>query len=230
MNEEKWTTTNRTPSRLETSTTAPPPPPPSPDQQAPSTGQRIAPTVSLDSRPIVIPMVSAMFGFPVIALAVICALRYRARRARLKSHVNRARTAGVIYRAGRGHRDFGKARLKVMRDPPTFTELSVIGSRGPSSSSDESSAIGHQYHFQRSVVAATSEATKNSFQGLLGTATAAILEPSNERNRQRNLENLAINGDVFRRMSECPCTSPLDILTGTAGLEFTYTVVVDDGC
>ncbi|KAL1426875.1 hypothetical protein MTO96_000412 [Rhipicephalus appendiculatus] len=40
------------------------------------------PTVSLDARPVLIPILSSVICFPIVALAVICALRYRALRLR----------------------------------------------------------------------------------------------------------------------------------------------------
>ncbi|XP_076353592.1 uncharacterized protein LOC143248778 isoform X1 [Tachypleus tridentatus] len=47
------------------------------------------PTVSLDARPILIPILSCMVSFPVVAFAVICALRYRASRLRRKDRRRR---------------------------------------------------------------------------------------------------------------------------------------------
>ncbi|GFU06574.1 uncharacterized protein NPIL_592541 [Nephila pilipes] len=47
------------------------------------------PTVSLDARPIVIPILSCVLCFPVLAFAVICALRYRAIRLRQNDRLKR---------------------------------------------------------------------------------------------------------------------------------------------
>uniref|UniRef100_T1IY80 Uncharacterized protein n=1 Tax=Strigamia maritima TaxID=126957 RepID=T1IY80_STRMM len=53
---------------------------------------------SLDARPIVVPILSCVFGFPVLALAIICALRYRARRARKRSQMKRLQAASNTWR------------------------------------------------------------------------------------------------------------------------------------
>ncbi|XP_035209066.1 uncharacterized protein LOC118183576 [Stegodyphus dumicola] len=50
------------------------------------------PTVSLDPRPIVIPILSCVICFPVLAFAVICALRYRAQRLRRRDHLKRVQS------------------------------------------------------------------------------------------------------------------------------------------
>ncbi|KAH6938125.1 hypothetical protein HPB50_007111 [Hyalomma asiaticum] len=52
------------------------------------------PTVSLDARPVLIPILSSVICFPIVALAVICALRYRALRLRRKEHLRRLRGGG----------------------------------------------------------------------------------------------------------------------------------------
>ncbi|XP_076359485.1 uncharacterized protein LOC143251962 [Tachypleus tridentatus] len=52
------------------------------------------PTVSLDARPIVIPIVSCVICFPLLAFAIICALRRRAQRHRRREHMRRLK-AGV---------------------------------------------------------------------------------------------------------------------------------------
>lgn len=53
------------------------------------------PTVSLDARPVLIPILSSVICFPIVALAVICALRYRALRLRRKEHLRRLRGGGM---------------------------------------------------------------------------------------------------------------------------------------
>ncbi|XP_050042652.1 uncharacterized protein [Dermacentor andersoni] len=53
------------------------------------------PTVSLDARPVLIPILSSVICFPIVALAVICALRYRALRLRRKEHMRRLRGGGM---------------------------------------------------------------------------------------------------------------------------------------
>ncbi|KAG8191687.1 hypothetical protein JTE90_016474 [Oedothorax gibbosus] len=50
------------------------------------------PTVSLDARPIVIPILSCVLCFPVLAFAVICALRYRAIRLRQRDQLKRVKS------------------------------------------------------------------------------------------------------------------------------------------
>ncbi|XP_055934469.1 uncharacterized protein LOC129963905 [Argiope bruennichi] len=50
------------------------------------------PTVSLDARPIVIPILSCVLCFPVLAFAIICALRYRAIRLRKKDRLKRVQS------------------------------------------------------------------------------------------------------------------------------------------
>ncbi|XP_076316293.1 uncharacterized protein LOC143228810 [Tachypleus tridentatus] len=52
------------------------------------------PTVSLDARPVVIPIVSCVISFPLLAFAIICALRHRAQRHRRREHMRRLK-AGV---------------------------------------------------------------------------------------------------------------------------------------
>ncbi|XP_054707509.1 uncharacterized protein LOC129217263 [Uloborus diversus] len=52
----------------------------------------VRPTVSLDPRPIVIPILSCVICFPVLAFALICALRYRAQRLRRKEHLKRVQS------------------------------------------------------------------------------------------------------------------------------------------
>ncbi|GIX95472.1 hypothetical protein CEXT_763321, partial [Caerostris extrusa] len=52
---------------------------------------------SLDARPIVIPILSCVLCFPVLAFAVICALRYRAIRLRQKDRLKRVQS-GVVFR------------------------------------------------------------------------------------------------------------------------------------
>ncbi|XP_022257712.1 uncharacterized protein LOC111089461 [Limulus polyphemus] len=47
------------------------------------------PTVSLDARPVVIPIVSCVISFPLLAFAIICALRHRAQRHRRREHMRR---------------------------------------------------------------------------------------------------------------------------------------------
>jgi len=47
------------------------------------------PTVSLDAGPIVTPILTCMFTFPLLVLAVICGLRYRARKARERERMLR---------------------------------------------------------------------------------------------------------------------------------------------
>lgn len=56
------------------------------------------PTVSLDAGPVLIPILSSVICFPIVALAVICALRYRALRLRRKEHMRRLRGGGRIKR------------------------------------------------------------------------------------------------------------------------------------
>ncbi|GAB6031863.1 hypothetical protein CHUAL_010260 [Chamberlinius hualienensis] len=165
----------------------------------------------MDSRPIVIPILSSMFGFPVLALVVICALRYRAKRARLRSHLKRARKS-AIYRGKHIHRKpgnhpFNSTRLKVIREPPTLTELSVIGYRGPSSTSDEDGTIDC-----RGISCADGEASQDhgSQDYSSSDSHSATASPS-----------LVKNGGVTLAFQ----TTPLDILSGTTGLEFSYTVV-----
>nr|XP_037285088.1 uncharacterized protein LOC119178022 [Rhipicephalus microplus] len=51
--------------------------------------------VSLDARPVLIPILSSVICFPIVALAVICALRYRALRLRRKEHLRRLRGGGM---------------------------------------------------------------------------------------------------------------------------------------
>lgn len=53
------------------------------------------PTVSLDARPVLIPLLTSVICFPIVALAVICALRYRALRLRRKEHMSRLRGGGM---------------------------------------------------------------------------------------------------------------------------------------
>ncbi|XP_054931650.1 uncharacterized protein [Dermacentor andersoni] len=53
------------------------------------------PTVSLDARPVLIPLLSSVICFPIVALALICALRYRALRLRRKEHMSRHRGGGM---------------------------------------------------------------------------------------------------------------------------------------
>ncbi|PRD31566.1 UNVERIFIED_CONTAM: hypothetical protein NCL1_23178 [Trichonephila clavipes] len=48
--------------------------------------------LSLDARPIVIPILSCVLCFPVLAFAVICALRYRAIRLRQKDRLKRVQS------------------------------------------------------------------------------------------------------------------------------------------
>ncbi|GIY17053.1 hypothetical protein CDAR_77081 [Caerostris darwini] len=52
----------------------------------------VAEAVSLDARPIVIPILSCVLCFPVLAFAVICALRYRAIRLRQKDRLKRVQS------------------------------------------------------------------------------------------------------------------------------------------
>ncbi|XP_071036158.1 uncharacterized protein [Parasteatoda tepidariorum] len=49
-------------------------------------------TVSLDARPIVIPILSCVICFPILAFAVICALRYRAIRLRQRDQLKRVQS------------------------------------------------------------------------------------------------------------------------------------------
>lgn len=65
---------------------------------APLLGQALRPprpTVSLDPRPVLIPILSSVICFPIVALAIICALRYRALRLRRKEHLRRLRGGGM---------------------------------------------------------------------------------------------------------------------------------------
>ncbi|KAH7961727.1 hypothetical protein HPB52_011598 [Rhipicephalus sanguineus] len=50
--------------------------------------------VSMDARPVLIPIMSSVVCFPIVAFAVICALRYRAQRVRRKERLARLRGAG----------------------------------------------------------------------------------------------------------------------------------------
>lgn len=52
--------------------------------------------VSLDARPVLIPILSSVVCFPIVAFAVICALRYRALRLRRKEHLRRLRGGGWV--------------------------------------------------------------------------------------------------------------------------------------
>ncbi|KAL1419647.1 hypothetical protein MTO96_025155 [Rhipicephalus appendiculatus] len=54
-----------------------------------------APWLSMDARPVLIPIMSSVVCFPIVAFAVICALRYRAQRVRRKERLARLRGAGV---------------------------------------------------------------------------------------------------------------------------------------
>lgn len=102
----------------------------------------------------------------------------------------------------RHHHDYKSSRLKVLRDPATFTELSVIGSRGQSSNSDEEV-----------------RATNGIHDGLNSSRSPSPTPSPSPSPKQMANGNIRI---AFQ-------ASPLEILTGTSGLglglEFTYTVV-----
>lgn len=55
----------------------------------------LRPTVSMDARPVLIPILSSVTCFPIVALAVICVLRYRALRLRRKELQRRLRAGGM---------------------------------------------------------------------------------------------------------------------------------------
>ncbi|KAG8190097.1 hypothetical protein JTE90_006035 [Oedothorax gibbosus] len=52
------------------------------------------PTVSLDPRPVVIPILSSVIGFPILVFALICALRHRAIKLRRKDHLKKLQSGG----------------------------------------------------------------------------------------------------------------------------------------
>lgn len=90
-----WTRNTTAPAPLATTMAVPATPPTT--RAAPLVGHALRPprpTVSLDARPVLIPILSSVICFPIVAFAVICALRYRALRLRRKEHMRRLRGGG----------------------------------------------------------------------------------------------------------------------------------------
>lgn len=90
----------------------------------------------------------------------------------------------------------------MLREPPTFTELSGVVSRAQSSNSDEE----------------VRETNGNASCHAAGSKSPSLTpspSPSPSPPKQMSNGNVRL---VFQ-------TSPLEILTGTSGLEFTYTVM-----
>ncbi|XP_077513177.1 uncharacterized protein LOC144124420 [Amblyomma americanum] len=115
------------------------------------------PTVSLDPRPVLIPILSSVICFPIAALAIICALRYRALRLRRKEHLRRLRGGGMragrleIPAGGRGERPSFFSRDSSSGDtssrPPNNIEEDPR-TTGPAASSSSSSS-GDDEEFAR---------------------------------------------------------------------------------
>lgn len=102
------------------------------------------PTVSLDPRPVLIPILSSVICFPIVAFAIICLLRYRALRLRRKEHMRRLRGGGM--RSARLEIPGREKPSLFSRDsssgdtasrPPGHEEESGHRARLASSSSDE---------------------------------------------------------------------------------------------
>lgn len=92
--------------------------------------------VSLDARPVLIPILSSVVCFPIVAFAVICALRYRALRLRRKEHLRRLRGGGM--RATR-------LEIPGREKPSLFSRDSSSGdtnSRPPGQDEERRSTVG----------------------------------------------------------------------------------------
>ncbi|XP_076352168.1 uncharacterized protein LOC143247679 isoform X2 [Tachypleus tridentatus] len=128
------------------------------------------PTVSLDARPVVIPIVSCIISFPLFAFAIICALRHRAQRDRKREHMRRLK-AGM---------------RAVTLEIPGFRERPSFFSR------DSSSEIGPRLEDKAEIEAEPSSgmiysrrASKSTHHQVKFLTTSAVLHaPQNGRLRQ----------------------------------------------
>lgn len=140
-----WTRNTTAPAPLATTMAVPATPPTT--RAAPLVGHALRPprpTVSLDARPVLIPILSSVICFPIVAFAVICALRYRALRLRRKEHMRRLRGGGM--RAARLEIPGREKPSLFSRDsssgdtssrPPGQEDERRTQTRVPSSSSDD---------------------------------------------------------------------------------------------
>ncbi|XP_076321239.1 uncharacterized protein LOC143230858 isoform X3 [Tachypleus tridentatus] len=117
------------------------------------------PTVSLDARPIVIPIVSCVISFPLLAFAIICALKHRAQRHRRREHIRRLK-AGV---------------RAVTLEIPGFRERPFLSRE---SSSDISPKTGNKSEIESespSGIIFSRRATKNTHHQVKFLTTSAVL-------------------------------------------------------
>ncbi|XP_075538555.1 uncharacterized protein LOC142572961 [Dermacentor variabilis] len=134
------------------------------------------PTVSMDARPVLIPILSSVVCFPIVALAVICALRYRAQRLRRKERLRRLRGAGTRTERldGMGRRgerpsffshDSSSGDASCWRPPDNVDELRRCSRPGASSSSSSGA-----YHFVDEITGERAPGRKKSLSASAGTA------------------------------------------------------------
>ncbi|XP_076321238.1 uncharacterized protein LOC143230858 isoform X2 [Tachypleus tridentatus] len=115
--------------------------------------------VSLDARPIVIPIVSCVISFPLLAFAIICALKHRAQRHRRREHIRRLK-AGV---------------RAVTLEIPGFRERPFLSRE---SSSDISPKTGNKSEIESespSGIIFSRRATKNTHHQVKFLTTSAVL-------------------------------------------------------
>ncbi|KAH6938063.1 hypothetical protein HPB50_006641 [Hyalomma asiaticum] len=131
----------------------------------------------MDARPVLIPILSSVVCFPIVAFAVICALRYRAQRVRRKERLARLRGAAGT-RTGRleGLGRFGERPSFFSHDsssgdascwrPPESGDDCRRSSRPGASSSSSSGG----YHFVDEITAVRPPGRKKSVSSSAGTA------------------------------------------------------------
>ncbi|KAL3186654.1 hypothetical protein MRX96_026811 [Rhipicephalus microplus] len=129
----------------------------------------------MDARPVLIPIISSVVCFPIVAFAVICALRYRAQRLRRKERL--ARLRGASTRVGRldglgrlGERpsffshDSSSGEASCWRPPESGEDSRRLSKPGASSSSSSGG-----YHFVDEITAVCDPERKKSLSVSSGT-------------------------------------------------------------
>ncbi|KAL3186657.1 hypothetical protein MRX96_026814 [Rhipicephalus microplus] len=131
--------------------------------------------VSMDARPVLLPIISLVVCFPIVAFAVICALRYGAQRLRRKERL--ARLCGASTRVGRldglgrlGERpsffshDSSSGEASCWRPPESGGDSRRLSKPGASSSSSSGG-----YHFVDEITAVRDPGRKKSLSASSGT-------------------------------------------------------------